>query len=66
MLTAIIASLGAINWGAVEFADVDLLTETLALSGDVYAGTIAAIAIAGGVTLYNYAVVKGLDDPLDG
>ena len=63
---AVIASLGAINWGAVEFLNEDLLVDTLGLTGDVYTAVIAVIAVAGALVLYNFGVVDLAGDPLDG
>lgn len=66
MVAIVIASLGAINWGAVEFAETDLLVDTLGLTGDTYTAVVAVIAVGGALALYNVGVVGLLDDPLDG
>lgn len=48
-----IAGVGAFNWGIKEFADTDLLVDTLGLSGDIYTAVIALITIAGAVVFWN-------------
>ncbi len=65
-LAAVIASLGAINWAAVEFLQEDILVDTLGMTGDPYTAVIAVIGAAGALTAYNYGVVELLGDPLDG
>ena len=52
-VSKVLAGAGALNWGLVEFADTDVLVDTLGLSGDVYAGVIAAVAIGGAIVFYN-------------
>lgn len=59
--TWVITEIAAINWALVEFADTNLLTDTLGLSGDILTGTFAAIGAAGAVGLYN-TVAHYLED----
>jgi len=56
MVLTFVASLGAVNWLAVEFMDTDLLSDTLGMSGDPYKLVIAVIGVAGAITLYNTGV----------
>jgi uncharacterized membrane protein YuzA (DUF378 family) len=56
-----ITEIAALNWALVEFADTNLLTDTLGLSGDVLTGAFAAIGAAGAVGLYN-TVAHYLED----
>ncbi|MFC7057244.1 hypothetical protein [Halovenus salina] len=51
----IIAAIAALNWAAVEFADTDILVDTLSLTGDTYTAVIAVIGAAGALSLYNGA-----------
>ncbi|MXR52314.1 hypothetical protein GRX03_11960 [Halovenus sp. WSH3] len=50
-----ITELAALNWGLVEFADTNLLTDVLGLSGDPLTVTFGVIGAAGAVGLYNTA-----------
>jgi uncharacterized membrane protein YuzA (DUF378 family) len=49
----LVTEIAALNWALVEFADTNLLTDTLGLSGDVLTGAFAAIGAAGAAGLYN-------------
>lgn len=54
LIAALLAGVGALNWGAREYLDTDLLTETLGLttgSGE-YSLIIGAIALGGALTIY--------------
>jgi uncharacterized membrane protein YuzA (DUF378 family) len=55
LLATILAGAGALNWGAREFLDTDLLTETLQLdpTGTTYTVVVGAIAAGGILTLYS-------------
>ncbi|WP_436934986.1 DUF378 domain-containing protein [Halovenus marina] len=66
MVAVVLASVGAINWGLIEFAGTDLLVDTLGLTGDTYTAVIAVVAAAGALALYNVGVVELLGDPMDG
>ena len=45
--------ISALNWGLVEFADTNLLTDVLGLTGDALTLTFGVIGAAGAVGLYN-------------
>ena len=64
-VAAVLASLGALNWGAVEFMNEDILVDTLNMSGDAYTAFIALVAIGGAVTAYNMGLVDLAGDPID-
>lgn len=66
MAAAVVASIGALNWGAVEFLGEDIIVDTLGMSGDAYTVVILVIFAAGVMTLWNKGVVELLGDPLDG
>lgn len=65
VVTALIASIGALNWLAVEFLEEDILVDTLGMSGDPYSAVILLIGASGAVAAYNYGVVELLGDPME-
>jgi uncharacterized membrane protein YuzA (DUF378 family) len=65
VVTALIASIGALNWLAVEFLDENLLVDTLGMSGDPYSAIILIIGASGAVAAYNFGVVELLGDPME-
>lgn len=53
VLAGITAGIGAINWGLVETAETNLLTDVLSLSAGQAGIAYLAIAAAGGALVYN-------------
>lgn len=58
VVTWIIVAVAALNWAVVEFAETDLLVDTLGLSGQSYTAVIAVIGVAATVNLYNLIAVE--------
>jgi uncharacterized membrane protein YuzA (DUF378 family) len=58
----LLVGLAALNWGLVEFADTNLLADTLGLSNDLLTGAYAVIGAAGAVSLYNTIMVDIMED----
>lgn len=58
----LLVGIAALNWGLVEFANTNLLADTLGLSGDILKGAYAVIAAAGAVSLYNTIMVDIMED----
>jgi len=58
----LVVGIAALNWGLVEFADTNLLADTLGLSNDMLTGAYAVIAAAGAVSLYNTVMVDIMED----
>lgn len=54
-VTRALTGVAALNWGLVEFANTNLLSDTLGLSGDVLTGAFAAFGVLGTIALYNTA-----------
>lgn len=52
-VTQAATGVAALNWGLVEFADTNLLSDTLGLSGDILTGAFAALGAFGVIALYN-------------
>lgn len=53
----VVVGLAALNWGLIEFADFDLITDLVFEPGTTeYSVTIAAVSGAAVVTLYNQFV----------
>jgi uncharacterized membrane protein YuzA (DUF378 family) len=65
-IATVVASIGGLNWGFKEFADTDVLIDTLGMTGDAYMLVIGLITAASVLAIYNKGVVDLLDDPLDG
>jgi len=60
-VVSFIAGFAALNWAIIEFFDTDVLVDTLGLTGDTLTGTYLAIGVAGGILLYNTAVIEFMD-----
>lgn len=57
LLSAIVAALGALNWGLIEMFDTNLLSDVLGLAGDGLMYAHVAVGIAGALLLI--AVIDG-------
>ena len=54
LLAVLIAGVGSLNWGLVEVADLNLLTE-IGLSGDMLTYAYLAIGVAGLIVIVDMA-----------
>lgn len=54
--TRIIAGAAALNWAVIEFADTDLLVDTIELSGQSLTAAYGVIGVAAALELYNTTV----------
>ena len=63
----ILTSIGAVNWGLVEFADYNAVAEiSAALSSPVVATVLyGSVAVAGGITLADHLGVYDVTDVVD-
>ncbi|QGN05843.1 hypothetical protein Hrd1104_00080 [Halorhabdus sp. CBA1104] len=54
LLAVLLAGVGSLNWGLVEFADLDLLVE-VGLTGDMLGYAYLLVGIAGAIVLIDMA-----------